>query len=165
MSSIITNHNTKLLQQENNQQQAQGCNCRGGPDNCPLTPAECKKDNFLYVASVTSPEGTEHYTGLTGGSFKKRWYKHNADIRNTNNKHSTRLSSHIWKLKDEGKQYQIKWEILDRATTYNPVSKKCRLCLKEIYYIMFRPESASLNSRNELYNTCRHRTQKLLVNS
>ena len=27
---------------------------------------------------------------------------------------------------------------------------------------MFKPESATLNSRNELFNTCRHRKQKLL---
>ena len=165
MSSMVSSHNTKLLQKEQQQQQAQGCNCQGGTDNCPLTPAECQKDNVIYVSSITSIDGAEHYTGLTGNTFKKRWYKHKDDFRNPNSKHSTRLSTHIWKLKEEGKQYQIEWEILDRAPTHNPVSRKCRLCLKEIYYIIFRPESASLNSRNELFNTCRHRTQKLLTNS
>ena len=58
--------------------------------------------------------------------------------------------------------WKIKWEIMDRAPTFNPVNRKCRLCLKEIYYIMFKPESATLNKRKELFNTCRHRTQKLL---
>ena len=37
-----------------------------------------------------------------------------------------------------------------------------KMSLKEIFYILFRPESASLNRRSELFNTCRHRTQKLL---
>ena len=163
MSSIISKHNTKLLQSDPGVQQPQGCNCQGGPDTCPLTPAECQKNNVIYVASVTSLDGVEHYTGLTGNTYKKRYNAHNADFRNNDNK--TRLSTHINKLKEENKNYQLKWEILDRAPTHNPVSRKCRLCLKEIYYIIFRPDSASLNSRNELFNTCRHRTQKLLTNS
>ena len=136
------------------------CNCSGGPDTCPLTPAECKKSNVIYVASVTSQDGVEHYTGLTGGPFKKRWDKHNSDFRTR--KKTTTLSHHVLKLEEEGKQYTVKWEILDRAPTFNPVTKKCRLCLKEIYYIMFRPDSASLNRRSELFNTCRHRRQPLL---
>ena len=111
---------------------------------------------------MTSEDGVEHYTGLSGNSFKKRWTKHKADFRNRKDEHSTTLSSHVWKLKDEGKHYTVKWEIMDRAPVFNPVTKKCRLCLKEIYYIMFRPDSASLNRRSELFNTCRHRTQKLL---
>jgi hypothetical protein len=87
------------------------------------------------------------------------------DFRNNENK--TRLSTHINKLKQENNNYQLKWEILDRASTHSPVSRKCRLCLKEIYYIIFRPDSASLNSRNKLFNTCRvrHRTQQLLINA
>ena len=34
---------------------------------------------------------------------------------------------------------------MDRA--YKPVNKKCRLELKDMFYIIFRPDSASLNSR------------------
>ena len=85
-----------------------------------------------------------------------------ADKANKHNITTTTLSHHVLKLEEEGKQYTVKWEILDRAPTFNPVTKKCRLCLKEIYYIMFRPDSASLNRRSELFNTCRHRRQPLL---
>ena len=165
MASLVSSHNTRMLQKDPQQQEPQGCNCRGGPANCPLTPAECQKNNVIYVASVESQDGTEHYTGLTGATFKKRWYKHTGDFRNSKSKHSTRLSTHVWKLKEEGKNFNVKWEIMDRAPTHNPTSRKCRLCLKEIYYIIFRPDSASLNSRNKLFSTCRHRTQKLLINS
>ena len=104
-------------------------------------------------------------TGLFSNTFKKRWNKHEGDFRNTRDKHNTRLSTHIWQLKAENKPYQTKWEILDRAPPHNPTSGKCRLCLKEIYYIIFRPDSASLNKKHELFNTCRHRKQKLLVNA
>ena len=64
----------KLLQRDPNQQQAQGCNCQGGPGTFPLTPAECQKGKVIYVGSVESVDGVEHYTGLTGNTFKKRYY-------------------------------------------------------------------------------------------
>ena len=60
MGSIVSSHNTKLLQRDPNQQQVQGCNCQGGPGTCPLTPAECQKDKVIYVASVESVDGVEH---------------------------------------------------------------------------------------------------------
>ena len=161
MGSLVSTHNTRLLM-EDKVQQSQGCNCLDGPTTCPLDPAECKKNSVIYVASVSTQSNTEHYTGLTGDTFKKRWYKHTSDFENEKEKNSTTLSAHVWKLKEEGKPYTIKWDIMDRASTFNPVNRKCRLCLKEIFYIMFKPESATLNSRNELYNTCRHRKQKLL---
>ena len=164
MGKRVSSHNSKLLNTDNQQQEEEeGCNCRGGPDTCPLTLVECQKTNVIYVASVTSQGRVEHYTGLTGGTFKKRWDKHQSDIRLKRKK--TTLSRYVLKLEEEGKQYSTKWEILDRAPTFNPVTKKCRLCLKEIYYIMFRPDSASLNSRNELFNTCRHKRTDLLLYS
>ena len=48
--------------------------------------------------------------------------------------------------------------------SYNPLSKKCRICLKEKYFIMHRRDGSTLNKRSEVYNTCRHRRGKLLVN-
>ena len=53
-------------------------------------------------------------------------------------------------------------QILARASSYNPSSGMCRLCLKEKYWIMFAPATASLNKRNEIFNSCRHRASKLL---
>ena len=75
---------------------------------------------------------------------------------------SPRLSAHVWELKDKGHTYTITWQILARASSYNPSSGMCRLCLKEKFFIMFAPATASLNKRNEVYNSCRHRASKLL---
>ena len=152
MGTLVSSHNNKLLRR-NTIQPAQGCNCRDGPHTCPLPTQDCQKES----------DGVEHYTGLTGGSFKDRWSKHNSDINLS--KASTTLSSHILKLKEARKPYTITWDIMDRAPVFSPVSRKCRLCLKEIYYIMFKPESATLNQRKELFNTCRHRKQNLLCKS
>ena len=57
MASLVSSHNTRMLQKDPQQQEPQGCNCRGGPANCPLTPAECQKNNVIYVASVESQPG------------------------------------------------------------------------------------------------------------
>ena len=86
-------------------------------------------------------------------------------VRNSVTAHSTTLSSHIWDLKDKNENYEINCSIIDRAKEFNPDTKKCRLCIKEKYYIIFQPEGASLNDRSELYSTCRHRKKKLLANT
>ena len=85
-------------------------------------------------------------------------------MRKPGNRIKTKLSSHVWELKDRGINYDIKWKLLERAPTFNPVTKKCRLCLKEKYFIMYRKENSTLNKRSEVFNTCRHRTQSLLTN-
>ena len=35
----------------------------------------------------------------------------------------------------------------------------------EKFYILFRPEGATLNKRSELFSTCRHRLSQLLENT
>ena len=90
--------------------------------------------------------------------------EHTSSFRNRDEGHSTTLSSHIWNLEDTGKNYDLKWRIIDRGKKFNPSSRKCNLCLKEKYHIIFQPSGASLNKRSELFSTCRHRWQQLLEN-
>ena len=94
MNSVVSSHNTKLLQKETNQQQVEGCNCQGGPGTCPLTPAECQKKNVIYVASVSSAAGVEHYTGLTSNTLKKQ---------NLRSAQKSRPISAIWRLRVRGR--------------------------------------------------------------
>ena len=49
----------------------------------------------------------------------------------------------ICKLKDEGRDFEVKWKILQQHTTYNPTNNSCRLCLSEKFTIMFQPELAT----------------------
>ena len=46
------------------------------------------------------------------------------------------MSTHVWDLKDKNEEYEISWSIIDRANDFNPATRKCRLCLKEKYYII-----------------------------
>ena len=64
--------------------------------------------------------------------------------------HKTKLSGHIWSLKDMNVPHTISWDIIARAPSFNPTTKFCRLCLTEIYHIMWSKEGATLNQRDEL---------------
>ena len=125
----------------------------------------CLVKGVIYRAEVVEDNETRNtYTGLTGNSFKERYYCHTNSIRNRNSEHSTTLSTHIWQLKDQNIDYRLKWKIVDRGRKFNPVNRKCNLCLKEKYYIIFQPDGATLNRKSELFSACRHRRQQLLEN-
>ena len=164
MSSAISRHNALLAKadQELLQPPKRTCNCRRGYP-CPVS-GQCKRGPSVYRAEVIANNKTEYYTGLAS-DFKSRFYKHNGTFKNSSSEHETTLSGHIWKLKRQNLNYEINWSLVDRGTTFNHRTRKCNLCLKEKYHIMFKPETATLNKRSEFYSTCRHRTQNLLLNS
>ena len=113
----------------------------------------------------TDSNESECYTGVTVGPFKQRIYGHNYDLRHQSQRTSTCLSKYVWGLKDEGIDYDITWKIIARGRGFNPTTRSCQACLKEKFYIMFRPEGATLNARSECYGTCRHRKKLLLENT
>ena len=117
----------------------------------------------VYGATVTdlNTGQKETYTGLTDGTMRDRIGKHESNCRHKDQP-GTRLSTHVWQLKDRGAPYTVNWQILSRASSFNPTTGMCRLCLKEKYLIMFAPVTASLNKRSEVYSSCRHRASKLL---
>ena len=140
-----------------------GCNCQQ-PEECPM-PGKCTTDKLVYRASVSSNNNVETYVGLTAGPFKIRYGSHKSDFthRPTEEKSSTTLSSHIWKLKDQNKAYQIKFEVVKRAAPYSPVSGVCSLCTEEKFEIVYNSKLATLNSRQEIFAACRHKWANLLV--
>ena len=164
LKSKISKHNFRILKSQNTPQAQDGCNCRRSLGPCPFN-GNCKAESLVYKAEVIDEnENVATYTGLTGNSFKKRHYRHRQSFNNRKLEHDTVLSSYIWSLKDEDKSYRINWSLIGRAPKFSPITKKCRLCIKEKYHIIFQPEGASLNKRSELFSTCRHRLRDLLVN-
>ena len=59
----------------------------------------------------------------------------------------------IWNIKDNNVNYNIKWKTVDQIPKFNPITKKCWLCIKETYFLIFQPDGAKLNDRSELYYT------------
>ena len=143
------NSSSNVTSASNDHQQPQDettCNCTGRMGPCPLE-GDCRKEkNIIYCCKVTRQDTmeTETYTGLTANTFKARYYGHNTTFNNRDAKQTT-LSKHCWNLKDNNIPFSRKWSILSHAKPYNPVKKVCRLFLKEVYFILYKPETASLN--------------------
>ena len=99
---------------------------------------------------------------MTKNELKERHRGHRKSFNHENYSTDTSLSIHVWALKDKMIDYAIKWEIIDRAPIFNPVTGVCCLCVLEKYYIIFNPLGASLNKNNEVYKSCPHKRFMLL---
>ena len=99
---------------------------------------------------------------MTKDQFKTRYRNHTKSFRLRKYETETRLSEHIWEIKNRGNDFSVKWFIIDRGKRYSPVSGLCQLCTTEKYYLIFKSELCSLNQRNEQGAHCRHKTCLLL---
>ena len=164
MQNIISAHNKSVLNKEahNSQATAKESNCHR-KENCSLS-GKCQITGIVYQATVKREESGEEksYVGLTEGPFKTRFNNHTSSFRNPQHKHATELSTYIWNLKESNTPYSIKWRIIKQCRPYSNKTKKCNLCLYEKFVIICHPELSSLNTRNELISTCRHRKKQLL---
>ena len=78
-----------------------------------------------HRVTQTQENIVEPYIGLTAKTFKERWNGHNSNFRTEAKKKATKLSSHIWKLIDEEKEYHITWKFVSQAKPFSPVSGVC----------------------------------------
>ena len=137
------------------------CTCNKN-DTCPLN-GQCLTKNIVYQATVTQENLDKNtYIGLTAQTFKKRLNKHNFDFRHIENRTETKLSGHIWDLKESNIKFDIKWKVLDRAKPFSPISETCNLCIREKFYIVYKSELGTLNHRDEMKTNCRHKQSVLL---
>ena len=63
----------------------------------------------------------------------------------------------IWGLKDQGWEHKKSCKILERAQPFSPITGVFALCILEKWYILCKPELATINKRNEINNHCFHR--------
>ena len=170
IDNIISSHNKFELNKEtqndtSTNSTARECNCRQ-QNTCPLS-GKCLTEGIVYQATVITAADNrkeETYVGLTEGTFKTRYANHTSSFRNPKQKCATELSKYIWSLKESNTQFSVKWRIIKRCKPYSNLTKRCNLCLYEKFVIICHPELCSLNSRNELISTCRHRKKHLLSN-
>ncbi len=138
------------------------CNCRN-PTNCPLA-GSCNAKEVVYQAKVISAspssrtETVKTYVGMTSCTFKKRFYNHTASFVNASKANNTKLSGHIWQLKETNTDYRIFWNILERSKSYINGSRRCDLCTAEKITILHAttPPSNCLNARTEIMTGCPH---------
>ena len=127
---------------------------------------KCLVESIVYQATVSTNDNSppQTYVGLTENSFKTRYYNHKTSFTLYEKRNCTELSEYVWQLKRRGIGFHIKWQTLKRAKPYSPASNRCNLCLWEKYFIISKPELATLNKRNELVSSCRHAKKFLLAN-
>ena len=125
-------------------------------EECPMS-KKCLVESIVYQATVSTNDNSppQTYVGLTENSFKTRYYNHKTSFTLYEKRNSTELSKYVWQLKRRGIEFHIKWQTLKRAKPYSPASNRCNLCLWEKYFIICKPELATLNKRNELVSSCR----------
>ena len=160
MAQAVSRHNKGLLKKDF-EQSPPPCKCN---TPCPVG-GQCRMKNVVYQARVVEKisQKWETYTGLTYREFKVRLKEHHDDMAEPSRRGNSKLAGHIWDLKDRGLEFNISWSILAKAPPFNPVTRKCLLCLKEKHFIMYGRGTSTLNRRNEIFNTCRHRHKDLLV--
>ena len=158
LKSEIAKHNFKILNQEN-PNPPPVCNCQD-KSKCPL-PGKCTIKSLVYRATVRSTE--EKYVGLTANTFKQRYGGHKANFSNPADRTKSTLAGHIWSLKDQNEEPELDWEVVCRAAPFSSTTGVCNLCTSEKWHIIYKPENATLNRRQELFNHCRHKERLLLV--
>ena len=162
MASIIAKNNSKNLNlQQGPNAQSEICNCRI-KEECPL-PGKCQTPALIYQATVEAANKKETYIGLSAPPFKTRYGGHKGSFKHEKRKKETTLSKYIWELKDENIPYTLSWKIMARAQPFSQVTGICQLCTREKYFICFKSDLCSLNSRNELLSSCRHKITNLLT--
>ena len=160
MEQIIAGKNAKVLNDQQNESPSKKCSCTKG--KVCLLENRCLEKGIIYQATVEQQnKESKTYVGLTATDFKARYGVHKKSFEDPDYNPTT-LSKHIHDLKNKGIEHKVTWKILDRGTSYSPVSDVCHLCNKKAYYIIFEPHLAELNSRSELFSTCMHKKSNLL---
>ena len=158
----INTHNRRIMQDKPTiNGETRPCNCT--KFRCPLQESgySCRTESVIYQATVNSESSSNTYIGLTENEFKTRWYQHRHDFNKKQD--STELSKHIWDLKKNKTNFEIKWKILKQVPKLNNGQKMCRLCTTEALCII-KDQKGLLNKRNEIMNKCRHQNKFLLKN-
>ena len=146
------------------------CNCRS-PQDCPLDKL-CNTSAIVYEAEVkpkTPSSDTQvtakKYIGMTAGSFKLRYRNHLSTFRYPDKKHTTRLSSHVWSLRERGVEFDVLWKILQKNRPYVKGNKICSVCIGAKCCILKHTHSSNvyLNTRSEIFKGCLHARKHLLV--
>ena len=83
------------------------------------------------MATVETETNSSSYEGMTGNSFKTRYYNHIKSCKNKHYKNETELSKYIWKLREKEVEHTITWKNLRQSDTCLRRSGLCNLCIEE----------------------------------
>ena len=107
----------------------------------------------------------KHISASVPPPFKTRFGGHKGTFKHEKrNKETTlTLSKYIWELIGENIPYTLSWKIMASPQPFSQVTGIRQLCKREKFFICFKPGLCTLNSRNELLSSCRHKITNLLT--
>lgn len=163
----ISNHNIKILNQSNNNDTKENCNCVRS--TCPIPNGtegkNCRSTQIVYKAKIYEEEEneegeklmkeTKNYIGGTSQQIKSRVSFHNSCIRYEHLAKTSELAKYGHKLKRSGKEFNIKWEILELSHKIKPGQQYCRLCIAEMHWILYKRDLNTLNGFR--MEQCKHK--------
>ena len=167
VKNIISSHNKRIIN-SGNEENGKTCNCRNKSD-CPLD-NKCLINKIVYKAEIetnndTNELSTKVYFGISETEFKSSYNNHTMSFRNRTHENDTGLSKYIWSLKDENKDFDIKWSILKKSCGYSIISKSCNLCLLEKLVVCnFKEKDRLLNKQLDLVSKCGNENEYMLIN-
>ena len=88
------------------------------------------------------------YIGHAGNDFKSSFINHKAFFNNHNHKNASGLSKKIWEIKENGIDYNITRNIIDKAKAYQEGSRTGNLCFSEKFYIISSKNTINQKSNN-----------------
>ena len=117
---------------------------------------------IVYRVDVIKQNET-HILWRIDGEFKY-YNNHTNSFQNQDSENKTELSKHIWQLKRNRIEFNLKWSIAAYAAPYKCGTRRYDLCLTEKYIIARTNQNNLLNKRTELISKCRHRNKYILKN-
>ena len=130
MKSIINTHNKNVLN-ANIQPNKRRCNCPR--ETTCLLKGDCLSENTLYAATISSnlPNyNYKEYAGISTPPWKLRLGNHKMSFRKRKYA-KCEIAKEVWRIKDQGGDFNIEWRIIGHAPAFNPIAKKCNLCIAE----------------------------------
>ena len=125
-SSFIKQHKRNISSSLPNSKE-RSCKFRN-KDNCPIA-GSCLITYIVYRADVIKPNETHLYYGVSDREFKYRYNNHANSFLDQDHKSKSEFSKHIWLLKCNGIEFNLKWSSAAYATPYRRGTRRCDLCL------------------------------------
>ena len=123
-------------------------------------------DTFVYKAQVETNDGINELStkvnfGISETEFTTKYNNHTISFRNRTHESDSKLSKFIWSLKDQDKEFDIKWSIFKISSR----SKSCNLgLLKKLVISNFKEKERLLSNWLDLLSKCRHESKYVLMN-
>ena len=166
MRGYINKHNMKMMGEQDDGIGEQECNCQRV--NCPRPGVDpgmnSRTRNTIYKARIIYDQNDyveeKNYIGATAQELKDRVAFHRSCNRNVSREKATELTKEAHRLQRNGTQYTIEWEILEKSASIRPGEMYCKLCISEMYWIIFRRNQETLNDLK--MEPCLHKRKCML---